>query len=574
MAKTAAVETFTQELSLGNYQKKADAAIEKLRKQNFVQRLWAKDASLWKTDPKHVAIIKNSLGWLKVAEWVESRLEELTQFAGTVKSEGFTDVVLLGMGGSSLAPEVFRQSLPAKKGYPELHVLDSTDPGWVGQVEKSVNLAKTLFVVSSKSGSTIEPLSFYQYFFDRAKRNGSQFVAITDPGSYLEDVAREKGFKKIFINPADIGGRFSALSYFGIVPAALAGMDVEELIERAVAMGENSSPDVAIRENQPAVLGAVIGELAKAGRDKVTLILPKSIESFGLWVEQLVAESSGKEGKGIVPIAGESLAGPEFYGGDRLFVSVSCGKPSRAVEDKLSALEKKHPVVRIRIEDELDLGAEMLRWEIATSAACAILGVNTFDQPDVQSAKDVTKSILKDLSAQSSLALPSPHFESPHFNATFSRMSLKSAGAGQDEKKALQKFFSQAGAGDYFGLLAYLPFHPASDKALLGLRELIRNETRKSTLFGYGPRYLHSTGQLHKGGANNGVFAIVTRDPDADINVPGERFTFGQLEMAQALGDFQALEAKGRRAVWIHLKGSAVQTLQKITQIVRAGFTD
>ncbi len=570
MAKTSAVENLTQELRLGNYQKKADAALEKLRRDHFMRRFWAKDASLWKTDPKHVAIIKNSLGWQKVAEWVEARLEELTQFAGTVKSEGFTDVVLLGMGGSSLAPEVFRRSLSAKKGYPELHVLDSTDPGWVSQVEKSVTLSKTLFVVASKSGSTIEPLSFYNYFYDRAKRNGAQFVAITDPGSYLEGVAKEKGFKKIFLNPSDIGGRFSALSYFGIVPAALAGMDVEELLARAIAMGENASANTPIQDNQPAVLGAVIGELAKAGRDKVTLVLPESIESFGLWVEQLVAESSGKEGRGIVPIAGESLGGAEIYGGDRLFVAVSEGKFTKALDAKLTALEKRHPVVRIQIEDSLDIGAEMLRWEIATSVACSILGVNTFDQPDVQSAKDVTKEILKDLSAQSSLALPKPHLDFGTFSATFSKASRKAADAG-DEKKVLRKFFAQAEAGDYIGLLAYIPFTVAADKALTQLRETLRNGAKRPTLFGYGPRYLHSTGQLHKGGANNGVFAIVTMTPEADINVPTERFTFGQLEMAQALGDFRALEAKGRRAVWIHLKAAPAATIGKIALAVRGG---
>lgn len=575
MARNAPLEErSSQELKIEPYRARVDERVRKLAGEKFVERLWQKDPSLWKTDADHVKIIKNSLGWLTVAGWVSERLGDLKSFAESVKKDGFTDIALLGMGGSSLAPEVFRLSLAPKKGYPKLHVLDSTDPGWVAHFEKSLKLSKTLFVVASKSGTTIEPLSFYNYFYERAKRNGKQFVAITDPGSYLEGVAKEQGFRKIFVNPSDIGGRFSALSYFGIVPAALAGMDVEELLARAVAFQRASSANVPVEDNQAVVLGCVIGEAAKAGRDKVTLVLPKEIESFGLWVEQLVAESSGKEDRGIVPIAGENLGSPEIYGNDRLFVVVSFGRNPKPVEAKLSALERKHPVVRITIKDAKDLGAEMLRWEIATSVACSILGVNTFDQPDVQSAKDVAKSMLKDLAAKGSLPLPKVHLEGKKFRATFSDASLKNLEPRNGDKNLLQKFLEKSGPGDYFGILAYFPFHSATDKLLAAFRNTLRNGSGLATLFGYGPRYLHSTGQLHKGGDNNGIFIILTADPKKDLAVPEQGFTFGQLELAQALGDFQALNARKRRAVWIHVKGSVEQTLDELIASIKTEYKD
>lgn len=558
---------FKSGADMNAYQSAANEIFENLKNQNFVQRLWSKDPALWKIEPEHQKIIANSLGWLTVANWVSDRLGELTAFAAEVKRSGFRDVVLLGMGGSSLAPEVFRLSLPQfKKGYPKLHVLDSTDPGWVHSIEKEIALKKTLFVVSSKSGTTIEPLSFYNYFFDRAKRNGDQFAAITDPDSYLESVAKKENFRKIFLNPSDIGGRFSALSYFGMVPAALAGMDVQGLIGHARKMMTACGAQTPVEKNPGVQLGVLLAALAKSGRDKVTLLLPAGLESFGLWIEQLVAESSGKECKGIVPIAGESLGAPEIYGPDRFFVVM--GKGDKMFESRIKELDKNHPVARIPFQKPVELGAEFFRWEIATATACSILGIDAFDQPDVQSAKDIAKSLLNELKIKRALPPLPSQIQGKKVSVSLGKKLSHLAGTNGSKPSALfENLKKEIRSGDYIGLLAYLPFNKALDKKLHRLRTVLRDGTKAATLFGYGPRYLHSTGQLHKGGANNGVFILITGDVKKDLDVPGEHFTFGQLETAQAFGDFQTLDAKERRVLRFHLHLPLPQSMNELLKL-------
>lgn len=558
----------SQKMFLGSYQNIVDATLKRLEKENFVKRLWDRDASLWKNEEDHQKIIKNSLGWLTVADLVAENVDQILDFAEEVKKSGIQDVVLLGMGGSSLASEVFRLILPSEKGYPKLHVLDSTDPNWVYEIEKSVNLPKTLFVFSSKSGTTTEPFSFYSYFFDRVKQNGRQFISITDPGTFLEDLSKEKGFLKTFLNPSDIGGRFSALSYFGIVPCALSGKDVQGLLESAKNMMTACSPSIPAENNPGLELGVVLGELAKQGRDKVTLMTGKGLESFGLWIEQLVAESSGKEGKGIVPIAGEMMSDPGAYGNDRLFIFVTM-KNDKKMTNLMNFQKKDHPVVLIEMEKPTDLGGELFRWEIATAVACSVIGVDAFDQPNVQEAKDLTKSVLKELSSTGNLPELPVHIKEKKISVTFSQKSLRSV-RNNSPVEMMKKFFDQTKTGDYFGILAFLPFEDKTDKELSKFRTLLCDSKGASTLFGYGPRYLHSTGQLHKGGADNGIFIVLSAKTKKDMNVPGQSYTFGQLEMAQALGDFKALDSRGRRAVYIHLDCPVPSSLNAFFKLVQS----
>ena len=503
----------------------------------LVRRIWAKDPTVWlKGDAEsatHKEII-DRLGWLRVAAVMEARAADLSAFAREIKAAGFVRAVLLGMGGSSLAPLVFRQVCGTSSGL-ELEVADTTDPAAVRVIEAGGDLAKTLFIVSSKSGGTIEVDSLYRYFFQATGGKGGQFIAITDPGTALEKMARENSFRRTFINPPDIGGRFSALSLFGLVPAALIGVDVAVLLARTVKMMRECDLNAAGR-NPGLQLGMAMSRGWETGRDKVTLVADRHLEPLGLWVEQLVAESTGKNGKGIVPVALEPLGDPSVYAGDRLFVSVSINDDA-TMEAKLSALEGAgHPVVRIRMQDALDLGAEFFRWEFATAVAGSIMEINPFDQPNVQEAKKKTQEALAELA--SSGKLPEP----PSGN---SASAVKGALASLKPGK------------DYIGILAFLPYDGGIDKALGGLQASLRSRFKVPVTRGFGPRYLHSTGQLHKGGANNGVFFVLACGHPSDLAIPGVPFSFAQLERAQALGDFASLEGKGRRVVWVGLPDSS-----------------
>jgi glucose-6-phosphate isomerase/transaldolase/glucose-6-phosphate isomerase len=519
--------------SLGAYRPEVESALADLEQRRVISRIWSGDHTAWKLDPTEIS---DRLGWLTVTDVMREQIPIMQALAGEVRDEGYRHVVLLGMGGSSLGPEVLRQTFGSAPGYPELIVLDSTVPAWVQSVAEAIDPARTLFLVSSKSGSTTEPNMFYVYFRDLVERAsgvagaGRHFVAITDAGTPLDKLAVDQGFRRVFANPTEIGGRYSVLSYFGLVPAALIGLDLDRLISRADRMREESVPLVPAHGNPAAWLGAVMGVLSQQGRDKLTLVTSPAISSFGLWVEQLIAESTGKEGKGIVPVAGEPLGAPNYYGDDRVFVYLRLdGDENDEFDKAVGAIQDSgQPVVRLDLQDVYDIGAEFFRWEMATAIAGSILGINPFDQPNVQAAKDMTENVLGQF--ENSGKLPN-----------------------MEDSAALDKLLSQAGPGDYLAIMAYIRQTPAIDQALDALRRRVMEKYGIATTMGYGPRFLHSTGQLHKGGPGSGLFLQLTGEHAQDLAIPDAPFTFGVLADGQAVGDLQALRASGRRAVRVDL---------------------
>ena len=539
------------EAQLGSIDGAVAKRLQQLEQAAVVRRIAEKDAGLWKSNGSSEQEIRERLGWLQVADRMEERVPELEALRKELAGEGFTDAVLMGMGGSSLAPEVFRQTFGAPKGALDVHVLDATDPAAIAAVERAIDVRKTIFIVASKSGTTLETLSHYRYFWKQAGEQGRQFIAITDPGTSLAEEASRRGFRRSFLNPPDIGGRYSALSYFGLVPAALGGVDLSGLLDRTATMVQACSPSVPVGENPGAWLGAVFAEAAKVGRDKVTIVAPPALKSFGVWAEQLIAESTGKEGKGLVPIADEALGGPDVYGSDRLFVRLALPGDNDPSAGRLAALSQAgHPVVTLKLSDPLALGAEFFRWEYAVAVAGAILGINVFDQPNVQEAKDLTKKVLSE--------------GSPPTVGDGIRWAGQQ---GATLEAAIQALLGQVRAGDYVALLAFIAPGSEHDRALNAIRLAIRDKHRVATTVGYGPRYLHSTGQLHKGGPNTGVFLQVVGDDPKDLPIPGEKFTFGVLKQAQALGDFQALRNHGRRVLRVQVRDVA-QGLAKIGEAV------
>ena len=527
------------ESSLGSAAQLVEDAIADLQTRRTVERIWERDHTVWRPEPTEIA---NRLGWLDVSDVMREQVPGLEAFAREVRDAGFLHVALLGMGGSSLGPEVLRKTFGSAEGYPELIVLDSTVPGWINMVTEAIEPAKTLFLVSSKSGSTIEPLSFYSYFRHLVEQHlregaGGNFVAITDPGTSLAELAQEQGFRRVFPNPPDIGGRYSVLSYFGLAPAALTGIDIGKLLDRADLIRGASGPSVAVGDNPGAWLGVVMGTLAKSGRDKLTLVTSPSIAAFGLWAEQLLAESTGKEGTGIIPVAGEPLLSPEHYGDDRFFVYLRVEKDDNAATD--GAVDRLrasgHPIVRLDLRDPYDLGGEFWRWEFATAVAGAVLDIHPFDQPNVQQAKDLTDSVLQ---------------------SYVDSGDLPEVKAGP----SVDKLLSQARHGDYLSIMAYLRQTPEVDRSLEDLRRRVTERHRIATTSGYGPRFLHSTGQLHKGGPNSGLFLQITEDQPEDVLLPGQRYSFDILSDAQSLGDLQALRDLGRRVTRVHLGSEDVAT--------------
>jgi transaldolase/glucose-6-phosphate isomerase len=570
----------------GSLRSAVDATLDRLEQQKFPQRLWDRDPSLWKNDPAHQAVIRNALGWLRVSHAMLGHLEGLSSFVQQVKSVGFTHAVVLGMGGSSLCPAVCRATFGTAPGFLQLHVLDSTAPGSVAQIEKSVDLAHTLFLVSSKSGGTVEPNSFFKYFYERVRalkgeRAGENLVAITDPGTSLEKLASEKKFRHVFPGVPDIGGRYSALSNFGMVPAALAGVDVQTLLERAERMVHACGACVPAKENPGIVLGATLAEAARRGRDKITFLISRGIETFADWVEQLIAESTGKEGKGLLPVVGEALGEPEVYGKDRLFVHLKLeSEAAGCLEQALSALEAAgHPVIRISLRDTLDLGQEFFRWEVATAAAGALLDIDPFDQPNVQESKDNTNRLLQQFRSQGKFGEEAPALEANGIQLYCNpqiRASLEGAQAAQGrESDSLEGFLAaylnHHRKGDYVALLAYLEPTAESGAPLESIRTRLRDATHLATTLGYGPRYLHSTGQLHKGGANNGLFIQITADDAQDLPIPGEPYSFSILKQAQALGDLRSLESKQRRVIRLHLGKDVPAQLARLEKLVESG---
>ena len=589
-------------------------ALDGLIRQRVPERLRERDHTVWRPAPREIT---DRLGWLDAGSFLRPHLPDLAAFVNEICAEGYRDVVLLGMGGSSLGPEVLRRSFVGNsslpKDNPRLTLLDSTVPGQVAAVTQAVDPAHTLFIVSSKSGGTIETLSFYRHFRHLTENSlslrgrvgvgespGLNFVAITDAGTPLERLGREAGFRRVFLNPADIGGRYSVLSWFGMLPAALAGIDVARLLDTAASMRDRCLGDDA-QANPGLQLGALLGAMTLAGRDKVTLITPPPIDSFGLWVEQMIAESLGKEGRGIVPVAGEPLLSPDCYGDDRLFIYLRTGRGGDEpglhwCDDAVERLETAgHPVARLELTSVYDLGAEFFRWEYATAIAGSMLDVHPFDQPDVQSAKDNTDVLLETFLSRGSLPeLPTVYLagqpaehqpeapaghqpESPvvHQPESPTAHQPEAPAVHQPESSAVHpelvegsvaSLLEQALPGDYLAIVSYMPVDAEADRLLDELRSKIMERYCIATTAGYGPRYLHSTGQLHKGGPGSGLYLQLTTNRSQELPIPGQPYGFDVLAAAQAIGDYQALTNLGRRLVSLNLGDDPISGLRRLLE--------
>ena len=539
-----------------------------------IERLAARDAGLWKSEPEHQAVIRNRLGWIDAPAWLQPKLAELAAFSAEIRGAGFTRVLLLGMGGSSLAPEVIKRCLVAGPGAPILDVLDSTDPDAVRSAEEAARLDRTLFLVASKSGTTLETLSQYRYFRARlsaagAARPGAQFAAITDPGSALETIAAQDGFRRVFANPPDIGGRYSALSYFGMVPAALLNLDVGALAARAeAARAASLSPDPA--RNDALRLGALLGAAARGGRDKLTILTAPSLRPLGFWIEQLVAESTGKEGTGIVPVEGEPLGAAHHYGADRIFVSIEIeGEPVPDLDRLERELTRSGAAwVRVRLPDRDEIAGEFYRWEVATAIAGVALRINPFDEPNVRESKDNTQRILDEMRGSGAAAGGAPFARDQDIEITADEGLVARLTAGAPAHPSLEmvlhRFLALARPGEYVALLAFLERTAASEAAFALMRRSIRNALHVPVLQGYGPRYLHSIGQLFKGGPKTGLFLVLTVKTECDLPIPGSPHTFARVELAQAIGDAAALAARGKPVLRVHLAGGAASGLERV----------
>jgi len=558
--------------SLGEYVAAVNATLAEAHQSKVIERIWSKDSSLWKQEPSHQKIIANSLGWLTVPGEMIEVADELKTFAESVSTSGFQYVMICGMGGSSLCPEVLRQTFGRQKDFPELLVLDSTDPDAINNFKRQIDIGRCLFVIASKSGTTTEPIAFHRYWYNEVAQlhdsPGNAFVTITDPGSQMAETAAAEGFRRIVLNQPDIGGRYSALSYFGMVPAALMGLDVGRLLRQAQSMAEHCVANA--NENAAAILGTVMAECALAGRDKLTIVTDETLSALGLWVEQLVAESTGKEGKGIIPVVGEPLGSVSVYNNDRLFVSVSVGTVSEATNAKLKMLEAAgHPVVYRHLTDVYDLGAEFFVWEMATAFSGWRLSINPFDQPNVQESKDATKSLLESYKREGKLA-EQEALASDGQLTIFASDNNAAPAAAVSIRDALRAHLAKIKRGDYVALLAYVEETPETEAALQTIRTIIRDATGCATMVGYGPRFLHSTGQLHKGGPDSGVFIQITAPDKVNFQVPGEEYTFSVLKDAQALGDFQSLQSHRRRAIRVDLGSDVSSGLSKLRELIGA----
>jgi glucose-6-phosphate isomerase len=552
------------------------AALDEWQQTHKTERLWNRDASLWTASDE-----AQWLGWLGIVGDQLANLAPLTQLAADVRAAGFTHALLLGMGGSSLCPEVLRLTFGTIAGHPELHVLDSTDPAQIRSIESRLDLSRTVFIVSSKSGSTLEPNIFKQYFFERAgavvgrDEVGRRFIAITDPGSSMQQVAERDGFRHISFGVPTIGGRYSALSAFGMTPAAVMGLDVPQLLHRAEQMVRACGPDVPAPDNPGVVLGTILGVLARRGRDKVTLVASPGISDLGAWLEQLLAESTGKDGKGLIPVDREVVGPPAVYGSDRLFVYLRLeSAPSAAQDEALDALERAgQPVVRIALDEPYSLGEEFFRWEMATAVAGAVIGIDAFNQPDVEASKIATRRLTEEFERTGRLPAEEPVLESDGIKLFADQGNAAALQTVVGRAPSLDSYIAahlnRLSGGDYFALLAYLEMSHDNAASLQTLRGIVRDARRVATCVGFGPRFLHSTGQAYKGGPNSGVFLQITCDDAVDLHVPGQAYTFGVVKAAQARGDFQVLAERGRRALRVHLGSDTAKGLMRLEEAVR-----
>ncbi len=553
-----------------------DAASADWQANNKIQRFWQKDSSLWTRDGE-----EKWMGWIDIVERQQKDLASFAELGGDIESADFQTVLLLGMGGSSLCPEVLAKTFGPQPGFPELRIVDSTDPAQVMAACDEVNLGVALVVVASKSGSTLEPNILKQFFFDEVRRAtgsedvGSHFVAITDPGSKMEQVAKDDGFREIFLGDPQIGGRYSALSNFGVVPATLIGLNVEKLLaEAAKAVAAAKLP---VADNPGVQLGLLLGAATNAGRDKITIFTSPEISDLGAWLEQLIAESTGKQGKGITPVDREAVGSPSVYGNDRVFAYVRLKSTADASQDaKVAALEAAgHPVVHIEIEDLYEIFGQFFTWEIATAVAGSVIGINPFNQPDVESAKIETRALTSEYEKTGKLALRAPFLQdegiglyaTPAYAA-----KLKAAAPSATLAGILRAHLGQLHAGDYFATLAFLPMFREHEAAIQEFRHKVRDQKRVATCLGFGPRFLHSTGQDYKGGPNTGVFLEITADHADDVPIPGQRYSFGVVIDAQAAGDLAVLESRGRRALRVHLGADVAAGLQTLSAAVNAAL--
>jgi len=556
-----------------------DATLEDWKANAKVKRLWARDASLWTNTDE-----ANWLGWLGIADDQISHIGQFEKIAHEIHDAGFAQALLLGMGGSSLCVEVLKLTFGKIPGFPEVFVLDSTDPAQIRAVESRIDLDKTIFIVSSKSGSTLEPNIFKQYFFERAKQAvgaseaGKRFIAITDPGSKMQQVAEADAFRHIFHGVPSIGGRYSALSNFGLVPAAIQGLDVKRFLDRVEEMVHSCASVVPPNENPGVILGAILGTLHNAGRDKVTIITSPGISDLGAWLEQLLAESTGKQGRGLIPVDREHIGSPEIYGNDRVFVYVRLENAPDAKQDAaVAGLEGAgHPVVRIAVPDIYHIGQEFFRWEIATAVAGSVIGINAFNQPDVEASKIATRKLTSEYEQKGALPAESPYLEEKGiklYTDEKNAAALKQAAKDASIAGCLRAHLDRIRSGDYFALLAYVQMNDAHEAQLQAIRHAVRDKKRVATCLGFGPRFLHSTGQAYKGGPNSGVFLQVTCSDAADLPVPGQKYTFGVVKAAQARGDFAVLAERGRRALRVHLGSDVAAGLKLLEAAIQQALS-
>src|SRR6202795_1520169 len=536
------------------------ATLDDWKTNGKVKRLWARDASLWTNSDE-----SNWLGWLSITDDQISHQDQFAQIAKEIRAAGFTQAALLGMGGSSLCVEVFKLTYGKIPGYPEMFILDSTDPAQIRALESQLDLAKTIFIVSSKSGSTLEPNIFKQYFYERVKQTvgaaeaGKHFAPPPDPAQKMQQVAESSGFRHIFFGLASIGGRYSALSNFGMIPAAVQGVDAPKFLDRVEEMVQSCASRVPADQNPGVILGAIMGTLAKGGRDKVTIFASPGIADIGAWLEQLLAESTGKDGKGLIPVDRESIGAPGVYGNDRLFAYLRLETAPDAKQDAaVAALEQAgQPVVRIAVPDIYELGQEMLRWEIATAVAGSVIGFNAFNQPDVEASKIATRKLTTEYEKNGSLPAETPILTDKGvklYTDEKNAAALKQAAGGNATLGGyIKAHLGRIKAGDYFAVLGYIHMNDANEAKLQTIRHAVRDKKKVATCLGFGPRVLHSTGQAYKGGPNSGVFLQITCDDAADLPVPGQKYTFGVVKAAQARGDLEVLLERGRRALRVHL---------------------
>jgi glucose-6-phosphate isomerase len=549
-----------------------DLAAADWQANNKVDRFWQKDPSLWTGDGE-----EKWLGWIDIVERQQKELPNLAELGADVETGGFKTVLLVGMGGSSLCPEVLAETFGRQTGFPALHIVDSTDPAQVKAAREKVKLKETLVIVSSKSGSTLEPNILKQYFFEEMKyavgadEVGSHFVAITDPGSKMEQVAKADGFRYIFYGDPQIGGRYSALSNFGMVAATVAGLDAGKLL--AEAAKAVASAKLAPGENPAVELGLILGTAANAGRDKITIFTSPEIYDLGAWLEQLIAESTGKLGKGITPVDREAIAAPEVYGKDRIFAYIRlAGTADKSQDAKVAALEAAgHPVVHIEIADLYEIFGQFFSWEVATAVAGSVMGINPFNQPDVESAKIETRALTTAYEKTGQLPEREPVLVDKGIKLYATEAyagTLKAAAPAATLAGYLHAHLNQIHAGDYFAALAFLPMFPQYEAMIQGFRHKVRDAKRVATCLGFGPRFLHSTGQDYKGGPNTGIFLQITADSAVDVDIPGQKYSFGVVIEAQAAGDLAVLESRGRRAVRVHLGADVAAGLRTLAAAV------